>query len=327
MTATFSFDQTGKRNVDLVDATIPGRTAVAVERNGVPIWTGIVWSRTYQSQSKSCQMFIWGFEAYPQRQRILTDFTQSGTTHPVNIFLLLWRQMQAVAGRNVNVNVPTDIGVTISSYDITVFASENKFYGEVMNDLSDAKDAGFDWTIDVARSGSQYIKTLRVGYPTFGVGQNNSLVFEYPGSILNYYETESMADAGTNILVVGSGEGGTGLTSEVNQDLMVSVEGWPRWDFSISRKDVQEQTILDGIAEQQAIIRKPPMQIDQVTLKANAEPVFGSYSLGDNCKLVISDAKHPTPMQLSTRVIGWKLKPQSDENTEEVDVSFAMELA
>jgi hypothetical protein len=325
MNASFQLDQNGKRNQDLTDATIPGRTAVAVERNGVAVWTGIVWSRTYQSQAKTCQLFIFGFEVYPSRQRILTTFNHTNSTY--NIFVTAWTEMLSVAGRNLNINLPALGPFPDLPRSVVVDASEFKYYGEILSELSDAKDDGLDWTIDVTRVGSQYVKTLRVGVPTFGAEQSaDQLIFEYPGCITNYYETESIASSATHLLVLGSGDGETTLKSEINLDSLIDADGWPRWDFDVNRKDVQNQTILDGIGQQQSLIRRPPMSVIKATAKANVDPVFGSYALGDNCTLVISDPKHAIPLQLSTRIIGWDLKPQSSSTTEEVSISFAMEL-
>lgn len=325
-TVTFQLDQTGKDNADLIEATIPGRTGLAVERNGVVIWSGVVWSRTYQSQSKTCQLNLWTYEVFPAKQRILSDVTYTGD--PLNIFFQLWRDMQGVAGRNMSINVPVNVA-TVSTTDITIHGYEVKFYGEIMQDLSDAQGAGFDWTIDVLRTSgtSQYVKTLRAGRPTLGSLQSTgSLVFEYPGAITNYFETESMAETGTHIIVLGAGESESMLTAEVNYTAMIDLEGWPRWDEAVSRKDINNQSILSDIAAQQGIIHKAPGSVIKATVKANLDPVFGSYGLGDYCTLVISDPKHPTPLQLATRIIGWEIHPQSSEESETVALAFAMEL-
>src|SRR5258705_13950688 len=71
---TFQLDQSGKNNLDLIAASTPGRSWVVVERNGVPVYWGIIWSRTYQSQAKVVEMFGWGFEAFAQRQVVLANF-------------------------------------------------------------------------------------------------------------------------------------------------------------------------------------------------------------------------------------------------------------
>lgn len=316
---TFNLDQTGKRNEDLIAATIPGQCWVVVERNGTPIWGGFVWSRTYQSQSKTCQIFAQHFQQYPQYQLIRNKFIRSEEQQ--QILLDLWADMQTVQGRNINVNQPSILPATIVSRNIDIEASEFKFYGEVMSSFADGVN-GFDWTIDITKSGSNYIKTLRTGYPTLGNPDPSRLIFDYPGSILNYYATESMPGAGTNVFMLGAGEGDSMLVYENVQRSMLDT-GFPRWDVIVSRKDISSQSLIQAAGQQEGAVRKPPMLILKPTLKANKVPEFGSFGLGDACTLVINDARFPDTLNFQTRIVKWTLSPQSSDNTDEFNLIFA----
>lgn len=325
-TGSFKLDITGKRNSDLLEATIPGRTAVVVLRNDIPVWTGIVWSRTYQSQAKTVQMYFWEFGCYPSRQIIPASFTY--TDKRINLFLQLWRDIQALPGRNLGINIPADL--TVSGDDVTLdyVVTDRKYYSELMTALADVKYDGFDWTIDVARgSDGAYMKTLRVGYPYFGaVSSDSRVVFDYPGNILNYYGTESMAGSGTHFTMIGSGEGTDSPTYTVGYDDMLSY-GWPRWDLLLTRKDITDPLDIQGLAEQEAFNRKAPMLVVKAQVKANVQPEFGSYALGDNCVLSINDPRFPDAgLLLPTRIVGWSLQPQTADESEVVSLTFAMEL-
>lgn len=314
---SFQLDQTGKRNSDLIAATIPGRTWYVMERNGVPVMWGIVWSRTYQSQAKICQLFGWGFEVYPTRQLIISDIFNTGDE--CSMFTYLWNHMQSSAlGRNISINIPSAPFSGVSK-SIDTLASDYKYYGDVMSSLADASD-GFDWTIQASRNGASYRKDLIVGYPTIGAKQDPSnLTFEYPGQILNYYESEGMADAGTNIFGFGSGEGESKIVSTVAwTDLLNS--GHPRWDIEVDMTDVSDQTNLTGLTLQEANKRKPPMNTYTITLKGDKVPEFGGYSIGDNCRLHIKDPKHPDGFDVNTRIIGFELRPEDSQQSEEVDL-------
>lgn len=316
---TFQLDQTGKRNQDLIAATTPGKTWLVMEREDVPVWWGIVWSRTYQSQSKSAQLYAWGFEAFPQRQIMLTDFVRENVDQ-IQVFLDMWTDMQSSApGRNMNVNIPTTfpLSQTIST---NVLATDYKYYGDVMDSIANASN-GFDWTVQVTKYNNMYRKDLLVGYPILGAETSaDSLVFEYPGPILNYYEAESMSEAGNYTWGFGAGEGAAQLVSIVKYDDMINEQGWPRWDMEVSLKDVDNQSILDGLTMQEGIKRKPPMNTYTVTVKGDVDPVFGSYTIGDNCTLYIKDPKHPDGFSVKTRIVGFELTPQSAENSEEVSL-------
>lgn len=314
---TFQLDQTGKSNEDLVAATIPGRTWMVMERNEVPVWWGLVWSRNYQSQSKSVQLFGWGFEAYPTRQLILTDFARTNVDQ-LQIFVDLWNNMQSSApGRNLGINIPNPTYTSVTK-SVNILETDYKYYHDTMNSLANAAD-GFDWTIQVDKIGGGYQKKLVYGYPVIGaLNSPGTVTFDYPGNILNYYETESMANSGTHTFGFGAGEGQAQLVSVFAYETMVTTEGWPRWDMEVTMKDINSQPVLDGMTKQEAIKRKPPMSVYTATVKGNIDPVFGSYGIGDNCLLSLEDPKHPNILQVNTRIVGYELTPQSSTSSEEV---------
>jgi hypothetical protein len=315
---TFQLDQTGMRNQDLIDATIPGRCFVIVERNEVPIWGGFVWSRVYQSQAKTVQLYAQHFMQYPTYQFIRSDFFRSNDQ--LTIFFDLWNHMQAVFGRNMNINPPTVFPTSGLFKTVDIKSFDFKSYGEVISSIADTNN-GFDWTIDFARYNNLYIKTLRAGYPFLGTNNPSQLIFEYPGSILNYYATESMADAGTNVFTLGSGDGEAMVFYEaIAQDLLDA--GFPRWDVVASRKDSGD-TNLNNLGRQEGDIRRPPKLVLKPSLKGNKVPEFGSWGLGDACQLVIKDPRFPNVINFPTRIVKWTLQPQSSENTEEFTLVFA----
>lgn len=315
---TFQLDMTGKRNEDLTAATVPGRTFVAVERNNIAIWIGYIWSRTYQSQAKVVQLYAQSFENYPQHQLILSSINITGDQR--NIFRDLWTGMQSVNGRNININVPAAFPSAFTK-TVTVGREDRKYYGEIMSSLADATD-GFDWYIGVTKSGGNYVKNLAIGYPTLGAPvSDNSVSFEYPGSIVNYYATESMASAATNTFVLGAGEGAAMIEYEqANDDMLAS--GWPRWDIDVSRKDVTSQALLNTIGAQEGLKRRPPMLTLKPSLIGYAQPEFGSFGLGDSCRLIIRDPRFPNTLQQSARITKWTLRPGETSNTDEYEVLF-----
>lgn len=319
---TFQLDQTGKDNASLIAGTIPGRSWVACERNGVCIWHGFVWSRVYSAQSKSVQLFCMSFDNYAKKRLIDRDLTYDSVER-LNIFTDLWNQMQSDTNSNMNINIPTTIYTTVFPKDLTILATDYRYYDEVMSELSDGIN-GFDWYIGVAKDGAFYRKTLLIGYPTLGSLPNSSMtVFEYPGNITQYYMTESMIDAGTNITVIGGGEASETIAGKFDNTDMYS-QGWPRWDTDISRKDITDQGTINAFASQLALVRKPPMNVIKLTVKGNIPPVeFGTYNLGDTCQIIIKDARNPdSGFSGAKRLLKWELTPESSDNTEEATLTF-----
>lgn len=317
---SFQLDQTGLDNATLLEATIPGKCWVCCERNDKAIWIGYIWSRTYQSQAKTCQLYAQSFEYYPAHQLVRSD-TVFTNVEQLEIFKSLWSGMQAVDGRNMNISLPSTTAPTVIPKSVNVLQGDYKYYSEIMAALSDS-DNGFDWTIDVVKSGAGYAKSLRYGYPTLGSTDASLNTFDYPGSILNYYATESMADAGTHVYTFGSGEGSSMLVAENIQADMIAA-GFPRWDFTVSAKDIDNLVNLQAVGANEAIIARPPRLVIKPTLKSDKIPEFGSFGIGDAARVTMTDARFPTTQVFDTRIVKWQLQPQSAENTDEFDLVFA----
>lgn len=314
---TFQFDMTGRDNEVLAAATIPGRCFVVAERNAVPIFAGYIQTRTYQSQSKSCQLFARGFAAYGERRFMLATVNYDNLDQIV-IFLDLWARMQADPN-SLRVTLPNSF-VSGVNQSLQVTATEFKTFAQLFEQVADG-DTGFDWRIDTARAGGIYTHTLSLGYPTLGSTDPTRLTFEYPGNILNYWKNEGMSDAGTHIYTIGAGEGSTMLTrTNVHNDLVSS--GFPRFDVDVSRKDVTSLSILQTMANQEALKHKAPIPSFTVEVKADRDPEFGTYTLGDAGQLLINDPMHPTGFQKYTRLIGWDYRPPSSDGTEEARLMF-----
>jgi hypothetical protein len=229
--------------------------------------------------------------------------------------------MQADFGSNINVVVPAAFTDAVLK-DLSVLSTDGKYYADIMAQLADGDD-GFDWYINVTKDGTTYRKDLLIGYPQLGTNPfEGMVVFEYPGNITQYYFTEVMIDAGTNIFAIGEGEGSTAIIGTFEDTALITT-GEVRWDVDAPHKSVNDQAAIDSLAAQEGIIRRPPMPVIKMTVKANLEPVFGSYGLGDTCGIVIQDARFPPPgVDLHKRLLKWELTPQSSDATEEASLIF-----
>lgn len=317
--ASFKMDQSGKSNLDLVNATTPGKCYIVAERDGVVIWDGIVWARTYQSQAKDIEFSARTWTGYADKITFDLDFTRTQIEQR-NIFIDLWNTMQAQVGVPSIINVPTYYPDTILK-DLTVARTDLKSFFSQMQAIADADD-GFDWTITTNRnSDGRYSRSLRIGYPILGNQDGASTTFDYPGPITNYYQTEAIPDGGTNFFGVGAGEGDSMLLSTVvNQDLLNS--GFPRYDQIGSFKDITSQVNLDGLTAQMAIQRRAPITTVKIFTKGDTEPIFGSYGLGDNVTVAFSDPFHPGGFQTTSRMIAFSYTPASDTSVEDVELIF-----
>ena len=313
----FNLDQTGKRNQDLLAATVAGRCFVVCERDGQPVWDGFVATRTYQSQAKVAQIYCKSWELYPDHRDMRTDFERVDIEQR-NVFLDLWTDLMATPN-TPPITLPSSFS-TVVTKSLTVKDFEYKRYRAAMDMIANGVD-GFDWTIDTAKVAGSYIRTLRIGYPA--IGATADIHFEYPGNILNYWLNDSLSERGTNIFGFGAGEGSTMLAQEViHSDLLSG--GFPRFDAHVSFKTVTDADILTSLTTQAALMSKATTPTLTVELKADREPVFGGYGLRDAVQIYINDARHPDPSSrtYNSRIVGWEYYPPSSERTEQVRMVF-----
>lgn len=314
---TFPLDQSGKDNRDLIAATEPGRCFLICEREDTPVWGGIVWARTYQSQSKTMELFCSAYENYPAYRLIRTTFNNT-SIEQLNIFLNLWTAMMADPN-SLQFTIPSSFPVVVPK-TLVINDFEFKTFRAGMDYLANSVD-GFDWTIDISRSSGVYTKTLRVGYPV--LGSPNPVTFDYSGQILNYWQTEPMRDRATHFYGLGAGEGSSMIDSTViHADLLSS--GFPRYDKAIDMSQINDLTILTSLTTQIAISRKPTVPNITIEFKGDLDPVFGSYGLGDSAKIYFDDPRHIDPVDkvFSSRILGWEYRPSSNDTVELVRVVF-----
>jgi hypothetical protein len=318
--ATLGLDQTGLTNDQLVAATIPGRCFVVAETSTAILWGGLVWSRTYQSQAKEMQMYANTLDQYSTKRLVNYDRTFTGVD-PRNIFLQLFSDMQFDPD-SIQVTLPSAY-MTATPIDYAVAVSELKTYRGCFDELSTLVEGGFEWTIDWNRSGNTYSRTLRIGQPLGQPISPSNVVFEYPGNILNYWRNDTIGNGGTNIFGVGAGEGESQLIVEVVHDDLLN-NGFPRLDAQVSFKDVEDAASLESLTQTQAQILKAPQPLYTVQMKADREPAFGDYGLGDYTNLVIKDPLHPSPgTTFNTRILGWDYTPPAGDAVAEVQLILA----
>lgn len=317
--ATLHLDISGHDNDTTLAGTVPGSCFCVIERDGQIIGDYIITSRTYQSQAKSMQLYGKGWKSYPYMRIADKDYTYTNTDQ-IQIFLDMYADLQQDPNAP-KVILPTyqPSGVLLS---LQVKASEVKKYGEIFDNFANG-DTGFDWDVITTNNAGIYTRYLVIGYPTLGSQSDPSMViFEYPGNITNYWESESIGGrGGTHIYVLGGGEGdNTPEVTVVHSDLLGF--GYPRYDVDVSHKDITNLNQLISIATQEARIRKPPVPILTVELKGDEGIEFGNYGVGDTCRLIISDPRHPTPLDKQTRILSWEYYPPSDDSVELVRLKF-----
>jgi hypothetical protein len=297
-------------NVDA--STQPSRNALYVDRNGILVWGGIIWNRTYSSQSQTLQITAREFESYFEKRLISTTVAYNNTDQ-LQIVRNLINQAQSTTSGNIGVIVGSETsGVLI---DRVYYAYELKQVYQAIQDLS-RQDDGFDVNISVDYDPvtNEPLKTLVLGYPRTGnidsgVGDIQTPVFNLPaGNIVEYEYPEDGSITVNTLYVIGAGSNEGKLTSLAIDSTSI-IDGFPTLEGQANYSDITDQAVLDNLALGQVLALATPPPIIKIVVPAYIDPEFGSYDIGDDARLIITDPRFPEGFDEIYRIVGFNVEP------------------
>lgn len=309
------------------NATVPGKTALYVDRDGVLVWGGLIWSRQYDSASQGLSLSAREFESYFERRRINATQVFSNVDQ-----LLIARTLINDAQAQTNGNIGVQVGSETSGVNVsrTFYSYELKTVYAALLDLS-RSDNGFDFNIEVAYDGAGLpSKTLKLNYPKSGTRYSSTNpsapVFELPaGNIVEYSYPEDGSNLANKMYAVGTGSNeGKSIATATNSDKLT--EGWPLLEDSVNYSDITDATLLSNLAVGQvAAVAYPPVTM-RVVAPPYVDPVFGSYKLGDDVRVRILDARFPNQLDAVYRIVGLSVTP-GENGPERVTLTLTLPTA
>jgi hypothetical protein len=306
--------------LDPETASTPGRTAVYVDRDGVLVWGGIIWTRDRVKGGKSIQAaeFLSYFQHRYVKKTLSTD--TSLLTNPAYVDaggqrlygdqkFIMWsllRYAQDQAGGNVNIdlNPLTAPGHGIDR-TVSYFGYERPEIYKAIAELASA-DSGFDfgvevgWTSAANNQAPQRFRRARAWYPRRGrTAQESGLVFSKGGghgSIIDYDWPEDGTSLVTEMSGLGAGSGEARIVkTAAATDLIDS--GWPLLEGVQTYDGVIDEAQVQGMTNADLDARSRSTTQPTFEVAADTDPEFGSYSVGDEALFVID----PEPQSPSGR--------------------------
>ena len=323
MTATVALNTAQYSNTEIKGATIPGRMALYALRDDAVVWSGPIWSRTYNSQGSSLQLSgqtweSWLYRFFPDISLRYTSVEQR------NIAIDLLTRMQAVTLQNAQFTIPSALPVQIARTENFPF-EDLKSYGELLEYLSEY-DTGFDYEIiGYMDSNGVLQRYVNFGSPQLGRTQDQStLVFDYPTSITDYYFTENASDGAVKVYGVGGPptENAAPIRSTYTQADLVT-NGYPLFQSVFTNGDVTRQITLDAQTKLFGNSKRAPIVRWSINVDPTVDPVVGTWQLGDQAHITIEDQGFfEDPFSGYVRVTGWELTPPSSDSIEALSLTI-----
>lgn len=279
---------------DITGSTEPARTAIYVDRDGVLIWGGIIWLRTWDSVGQTFTFTAREFLSYFERRRI-TDTLVYEEQDQLFIAQDLITLAQGVAGGDIGLVVPNNVsGVLVNR---VYFDYEFKDVTGAIKDLSNQQD-GFDVNVDVAYDAFlEPRKYLRTDYPQRGIqyvsSNPDALVFEFPGNIVQYEWPDDGAQTANTMYGIGPNSNEAKIRATAVSPINQIANGWPLLEDTVSYTDQYDPDLLYQQTLGEVTARQIPVVTPKIVVPAYASPVLGSYKTGDECLLRITDDRFP----------------------------------
>ena len=280
--------------LDFAAATQPGRTALYVDRGGLLVWGGVVWTRAKArvapGQPVRLALGCTEFWSYYRHRLITATATFTGVDQ-MTIAQSIMNTAVAVTGGDIGVTVtaPTASGITrnltYNYYDLKVVA-------DAVDQLSQL-DQGFDFGVDLAYVAGVPTKTLNWYYPRRGaIAGTTGIIFDKPGNIDDYYFPEDATLMATSVTAVGAGQGDAMLRSTVPVPAQIDI-GYPLLEVRQAYKDATAQATLDAHARADVMALQNPVTLPELWVRPDKDPLFGSYGPGDDVRVRITDERFP----------------------------------
>lgn len=138
---------------DLYDSTMPGNTGLYVVRDGVCVWGGIIWSRSYNVISRTLSVTANEFPSYFQHRKIWKtwahDFEASlaVSSGVCTGTLRLGSTYEFEVGSKVKIDFVDGQATSGYFYEITNFNSDNDIYTFTTSNTSEPRSNGTTYTI------------------------------------------------------------------------------------------------------------------------------------------------------------------------------------
>jgi len=308
---------------NVANSTVPGRCALYVDRDNSLVWGGIIWGREYSSTAQTLTFQAREFESYFERRRI-TQTVAFDNIDQLVIAQTIITDAQAVASGDIGVIVGAETsGVLLSR---TYYSYELKTVYGALQDLSRGQN-GFDFNIAVSYVGGVPTKTLELGYPQYGAVYDPddpaAPVFEFPaGNMVEYVYPEDGSIAANTVYALGAGSN-EGKLIEAYQVTDFLTAGWPLLEDQGNYSDVTDATYLAQLAEGQAIATAYPPTTLKVVAPPSQNPVYGTYTIGQQARVIITDNRFPNTLDAIYRIVGLSVQPGED-GPERVTITFTL---
>ena len=314
-------------SININTATMPGQMALYVFKGSQPVWSGIIWTREWDSDTQIVKITAQEMLSYFQH-RVISGFSTStyyqtsiggvsganglvygnqstgATIDPILIFQDLFNGATATNHGNIGMSLS---GSSSSSGSVarTYYDFELKTVYQAWKDLTTSATF-FEFKTYPLVVGGLLTNYLVIGTPgsgicgvTYNAASPYATNLQFPGNITSYNYVEDGSTIANHLFGVGYGANQNRIIAKYYDTSKIGSGGtWPMLDDTVNFVDVVNTALLDAVTQGKlSAVSNPPTTI-QVVLPSYVDPVFNlnnsnSYNLGDQVQLTVTDDRFP----------------------------------
>lgn len=335
--------------LQIIQSTIPRRTALWVDRDGVLVWGGIIWTRTWDSKTKTLALGGNDFMSYFDHRVIKDNLTFDGIEQLLAVRQILQYAMSK-PGSWAGLELGTETSLSVLPTPFAYIGTEERVINQEIQQLAQRQadpastdiEAGFEYITEFYYDeiGKPHVR-LRLGYPDLGAEVTDNL-FEFQlyhsDNILDYTWPEDGTITANDVIARGAGTqsqtdptaANTTATAEAVQADDSGVPtfittGEPLLEMVSNYQNISDLGILHEKAVSDLSAHQGLVTIPTINVHGAKDPIFGSYTYGDVVRLRIMDERFPDPgIDLSMRIVGMEVKPRDKGNADIETVAITL---
>jgi hypothetical protein len=257
----------------------PGRVALYLERDGVVVWSGPLWTLDVDLVAGTADIGAEGWLSYWRRRRVRSTLTYTATDQATIATGLLAHAQAQTQG---------DIGFLTSSVlatgrlrDRIYLAEERGNIGTLLEQLAAVQD-GFEFAFEVVRTGTAYERHFRLRYPV-----SDAMSFPVPVEVGGQAAKVEriMVDAtslASSVEARGEGSGEDQLRT-IREDL--SNPAVALMEDEVQADGVSELATLEDHGDRRLRLGYAPALLPSIVLDGSSVVRLGDFSVGDGLYL------------------------------------------
>lgn len=299
-------------DLNVYGSTIPGQSILWIlfsdlpTFGGIPVWSGIIWNREYDSESQTLHITAQEMMSLYQRRRIATTKTYTAQDPTAIAYSLLqYTEARSYGNTGLTYNSVTSGLSTTRTYN-------GYEYKTVYQAIKDLASGYFDFKIQPSVVTGTLVNKFTIGIPLGTVYSTTSAiasVFQFPGNVISYNFPENGQGAANVLYGLGYGANGTKLVATAIDSSMYT-SGFPLLEDSANYVDVGDASLLKAITLGQLNATSYPPTTVEIVVTPYADPEFTQYQIGDEVRLDIKDDYFPTGLNgFIMRIVGISVNP------------------